>query len=74
VVNGSPSFNSVNPANRWRSFASRHSLGGEVLFVEGHVGYYKTAVVQAGGTMTGNAQETHGAPLIWNPPYRAQNP
>src|SRR5436189_3311617 len=24
VVNASPQFNSVNPANRWRSFASRH--------------------------------------------------
>ncbi|MDD5139149.1 MAG: prepilin-type N-terminal cleavage/methylation domain-containing protein [Verrucomicrobiales bacterium] len=74
VVNGSPQFNSVNPANRWRSFASRHSLGGNVLFVEGHVAYYKTAVVQAGGTMSGGAQEVPGSPLIWNPPFRLAHP
>jgi prepilin-type N-terminal cleavage/methylation domain-containing protein len=74
VVNNSPSFNSVNPANRWRSYASRHSQGGEILFVEGHVGYYKTSFVQAGGSMSGTAQETAGATLIWNPPYRLANP
>jgi prepilin-type N-terminal cleavage/methylation domain-containing protein len=74
VVNSSPQFNSVNPANRWRSFASRHANGGDVVFLEGHVGYYKTAVVQAGGTMTGNAQEVPGSPLIWNPPFRALHP
>ena len=74
VVNSSPQYNSVNPANRWRSFASRHSLGGEVVFLEGHVGYYKTSVVQAGGSMSGTAVEMAGAPLIWNPVYRAANP
>jgi len=74
VVNTSPQYNSVNPANRWRSFASRHSQGGEIAFMEGHVGYYKTAVVQAGGTMTGSAAEIPGSPLIWNPPYRLAKP
>ena len=74
VVNSSPSFNSVNPANRWKSFASRHRLGGDIVFLEGHVGYYKTAVVQAGGTMTGTAQEVAGSPLIWNPPFRYLHP
>ena len=74
VVNGSPQYNSVNPANRWRSFASRHSNGGDIVFLEGHVSYYKTAVVQAGGTMTGTAVETPGSPLIWNVPYRILKP
>jgi len=74
VVNGSPQFNSVNPANRWRSFASRHSKGGEIAFIEGHVGYYKTAKIQEGGTMTGTAQELPNGVVIWNPPYRQQNP
>ena len=74
VVNGSPQYNSVNPANRWRSFASRHSNGGDINFLDGHVGYYKTAAVQAGGTMTGSAQEVAGSPLIWNPPFRALHP
>jgi prepilin-type N-terminal cleavage/methylation domain-containing protein len=75
VVNTSPQFNSVNPANRWKSFASRHSLGGEINFLDGHVGYYKTALVQAGGS-SGSATTTEfvGAPLIWNPPYRALKP
>ena len=71
VVNGSPAFNSVNPANRWRSFASRHSKGGEINFLDSHVGYYKTSVVQAGGSPGGNPpQEFPGSLIIWNPPYR----
>ncbi len=74
VVNGSPQYNSVNPANRWRSFASRHSLGGDIVFMEGHVGYYKTTVVQASGTMTGTVTEYPGTPLIWNVPYRVLKP
>jgi prepilin-type N-terminal cleavage/methylation domain-containing protein/prepilin-type processing-associated H-X9-DG protein len=74
VVNNSPEYNSINPANRWRSFASRHSLGGNIVFLDGHVGYYKTRVVQAGGTMSGSAQEFVGTPLIWNPPFRALHP
>lgn len=74
VVNSSPSYNSVNPAARWRNFASRHSLGGEVAFVEGHVGYFKTALVQAGGTMSLTPQEAPGTPLIWNPVFRVAHP
>ena len=74
VVNTSPTFNSVNPANRWRSFASRHSEGGVIVFLDSHAAFYKTKTVQAGGTMTGAAQEYPGSPIIWNPPYRDQKP
>jgi prepilin-type N-terminal cleavage/methylation domain-containing protein len=74
VVNSSPQYNSVNPANRWRSFASRHNKGGNINFLEGHVGYYKLDVVQAGGSMSGTATEYPGSPLIWNPPYRDVKP
>jgi prepilin-type N-terminal cleavage/methylation domain-containing protein/prepilin-type processing-associated H-X9-DG protein len=74
VVNSSPAYNSVNPAARWRNFASRHSLGGDINFLDGHVGYYKTTIVQAGGTMSGTAQEVPGSALIWNPPFRAAHP
>ena len=74
VVNGSPQYNSVNPANRWRSFASRHSLGGDINFLDGHVGYYKTTIVQQSGTMTGTTTEFAGTTLIWNPPYRVLKP
>jgi prepilin-type N-terminal cleavage/methylation domain-containing protein len=73
---GGNSYNSVNPANRWRSFASRHSQGGNIVFIEGHVEYFKTDLVKAGGTTTaqGNPQEWTGTPLIWNPPFRNANP
>jgi prepilin-type N-terminal cleavage/methylation domain-containing protein len=74
VVNASPEYNSVNPANRWRSFASRHALGGQIVFLDAHVGYYKTSVVQAGGTMTGTVAEFPGSPLVWNAPYRDLKP
>jgi prepilin-type N-terminal cleavage/methylation domain-containing protein len=74
VVNGSPQFNSVNPANRWRSFAARHDIGGVVNFVDTHAEYVKTSVATNGGTMSGTAQEHPGSKLVWNPPYRKLNP
>ena len=70
VVNGSPQFNSVNPANRWRSFASRHEQGGNINFLDGHAAYFKLSVVQSGA----GANEGLNPDLIWNAPYRAQNP
>jgi hypothetical protein len=74
VVNSSPQFNSVNPANRWRSFAARHELGGIVNFVDCHAEYTKLRVATNSGTMSGSAQEYPGSRLIWNPPYRVLNP
>lgn len=74
VVNSSPQFNSVNPANRWRNMASRHKKGGMITLMDGHASYWKTEVVQAGGTMSGTAAELPGSPLIWNPAYREVKP
>jgi prepilin-type N-terminal cleavage/methylation domain-containing protein/prepilin-type processing-associated H-X9-DG protein len=75
VVNGSPQFNSVNPANRWRSFATRHSQsGGNILFADGHVQFYKTFVITNGSAMTGTAIEKRNPEIIWNPAYRSANP
>jgi prepilin-type N-terminal cleavage/methylation domain-containing protein/prepilin-type processing-associated H-X9-DG protein len=74
TAGGTNPYNSVNPANRWRSFASRHNKGGNIVFVEGHVEYFKTAVVMAGGNTSGTAAEYAGSPLIWNPPYRDRYP
>ena len=34
--NRSPQFNSVNPANRYRSIATRHSAGAIISFCDGH--------------------------------------
>lgn len=75
VVNSSPQFNSVNPANRWRSFAARHELGGIANFIDCHAEYVKLLVATNSGTMTGNPPHEHpGARLVWNPPYRVLNP
>ena len=75
TAGGINSYNSVNPANRWRSFASRHNYGGNINFLDGHVGYYKTSLVRANGSSSGSpATEYPGTPLIWNPPYRDIKP
>ncbi len=73
-LEGGNAFNSVNPANRWRSFGRRHNVGGVINFVDGHASNYKISVVTNGATMSGNAQEFPGSPLIWNPAYRAVKP
>jgi prepilin-type N-terminal cleavage/methylation domain-containing protein len=71
---GGNAFNSVNPANRWRSFGRRHNVGGVINFVDGHAANYKTSVITntAYVTPSGNAaQELPGCPVVWNPFYRA---
>jgi prepilin-type N-terminal cleavage/methylation domain-containing protein/prepilin-type processing-associated H-X9-DG protein len=70
LANGSPQFNSVNPANRFRNFASRHDKGGMINFLDGHAGYFKTNAVISGA----GANEPLNPDLIWNAPYRIQNP
>jgi prepilin-type N-terminal cleavage/methylation domain-containing protein len=69
-------FDGVNPAARWRQFASRHSAGGEINLLDGHVEYFKTLVVTNGGTPSGSpaTQEYSGTPLIWDPPFRDKFP
>lgn len=68
VVNDSPQFNSVNPADRFKSMASRHSKGGIIAFIDGHAAYFKTAYVQNNGNY--NSSLPNGEPLlpdiIWN--------
>ena len=66
VVNGSPQYNSVNPANRWRNFASRHNNGGVINFLDGHAKYFKNSYVTTGA---GNNEALLGD-IIWNNPYR----
>lgn len=69
IVNGSPSYNSVNPANRWKSFASRHMGGGVINFLDGHAQFYKNKYVNNGA-----ATEILNGDIIWNDPYRRANP
>jgi prepilin-type N-terminal cleavage/methylation domain-containing protein/prepilin-type processing-associated H-X9-DG protein len=69
VVNGSPQFNSVNPANRQNSFASRHNLGGDVNFLDGHVSFYKDLYI-TNNPSTGGYLEPLLSDVIWDAPYR----
>ena len=66
-------FASVNPANRWRSFARRHNAGGVINFIDGHAANFKASVItnESFVTASGTAQELPGCPVIWNPAYRA---
>lgn len=69
VVNGSPQYNSVNPAGRQNSFASRHSHGGIINFLDGHVDYFLTQYIQDNPS-TGGYNEPLLPDVIWDPPYR----
>jgi prepilin-type processing-associated H-X9-DG protein len=70
IVNASPQYNSVNPANRWRSFSVRHGNSGAVSFLDGHVSTYSARYVTNGAS----TYEPLRPDIIWNAPYRAANP
>jgi prepilin-type N-terminal cleavage/methylation domain-containing protein/prepilin-type processing-associated H-X9-DG protein len=70
-----PDYNSTAPANRWRSYATRHNKGGNIVLLDGHVEYFKSAIIRAGGNVSpATAQEYTWSPVIWNPVYRAAHP
>ncbi len=68
-VNNSPQYNSVNPADRQNSFASRHINGGIINFLDGHAAYFRTVYIQANPS-TGGEHEPILPDVIWDPPYR----
>jgi prepilin-type N-terminal cleavage/methylation domain-containing protein len=75
IVNDAPQYNSVNPAGRYRSFASRHQKGGINNFLDGHCAFFKNSYI------TNNQYSNpggYGEPLlpdvIWDAPYRASLP
>ena len=80
VVNTSPQFNSVNPANRQNSFAWRHSKGGIINFFDGHSQWFKTFYISTtppnGGAIksAGGENEPLLPDVIWDPQYRVINP
>jgi prepilin-type N-terminal cleavage/methylation domain-containing protein/prepilin-type processing-associated H-X9-DG protein len=45
IVNNSPSYNSVNPANRYYSIGARHESGTVINFCDGHAAYFKIDTV-----------------------------
>jgi len=69
IVNGSPRYNSVNPAGRQNSFASRHDKGGNITFIDGHAAYFRTAYIQDNPS-SGGYNEPLLPDVIWDPPYR----
>jgi prepilin-type N-terminal cleavage/methylation domain-containing protein len=70
VVNDSPQYNSVNPADRFKSIASRHQLGTVLNFTDGHAKYYLDSYVTNGANFNTKLEATLGD-IVWNPPYRA---
>ena len=63
VVNSSPQFNSVNPANRFRSIGTRHDLGSVIAFMDGHASYYKIHAITNNPT---GASEPQNPDIIWD--------
>ncbi len=63
IVNGSPQFNSVNPANRFRSIGTRHDKGTVINFCDGHAKYFKINAVTNNPT---GASEPQNPDIIWN--------
>jgi len=69
IVNGSPQYDSVNPAGRQNSFASRHNSGGSINFFDGHAAYFKTTYIQNNPSTSGE-NEPILPDVIWDVPYR----
>ncbi len=70
VVNNSPQYNSVNPADRQNSVASRHDKGTVLSFLDGHAYFYRTKYLQDNPS-TGGEHEPLLPDVIWDAPYRA---
>jgi prepilin-type N-terminal cleavage/methylation domain-containing protein/prepilin-type processing-associated H-X9-DG protein len=69
IVNAHPEYNSVNPAARQNSFASRHSNGGMINFLDGHASFLKTSYIQSNPS-SGGYNEPLLPDVIWDAPYR----
>ncbi|SPE52282.1 conserved exported hypothetical protein [Verrucomicrobia bacterium] len=63
IVNGSPQYNSVNPANRFRSIGVRHENGTVINFCDGHAHYFKIFAVTNNPS---GASEPQNPDIIWN--------
>ena len=72
VVNLHPEYNSVNPADRQNSVASRHNKGAILVFLDGHTSYFKTSYLQDNPS-TGGEREPLLPDVIWDAPYRQNN-
>jgi prepilin-type N-terminal cleavage/methylation domain-containing protein len=64
VVNGSPQYNSVNPANRYRSLGDRHDDGTVLNFCDGHANYFRLSSLTNYPGFP--ASEPQNPDVIWN--------
>jgi prepilin-type N-terminal cleavage/methylation domain-containing protein len=65
VVNASPQFNSVNPANRFKSIGIRHEKGTVINFCDGHSSYFKISAVTNGWDGISGHEPTN-PDIIWD--------
>jgi prepilin-type N-terminal cleavage/methylation domain-containing protein len=72
IVNGSPQYNSVNPANRYKSIGTRHEKGTVINFCDGHSSYFKTSAVTNTAYGTTSSGEPLNPDIIWNWVDRSQ--
>jgi prepilin-type N-terminal cleavage/methylation domain-containing protein/prepilin-type processing-associated H-X9-DG protein len=74
AVNASPYYNSVNPANRQNSFASRHDRGGIIAFLDGHAAIFKSSYITNNPSYNSSVGGGYNEPalpdVIWDAPYR----
>jgi prepilin-type N-terminal cleavage/methylation domain-containing protein/prepilin-type processing-associated H-X9-DG protein len=72
--NSSPmkNFQAVDPGKRWDTFSNRHSLGGVIVFCDGHARYYKDNYITnfVKGANLSNDLEPPVPDVIWDPAYR----
>jgi hypothetical protein len=65
-VNDSPTYNSVNPANRYKSLGARHSKGTVLNFCDGHSRYYHWTEVTGTPYGTPPSTEPLNPDIIWD--------
>lgn len=65
-VNSSPRFNSVNPANRFKSIGIRHDKGTVMTFCDGHAKYFKIFAVTNTAAGTASNGEPLNPEIIWD--------
>jgi len=73
---GNDKYDSENPANRFKEFASRHNKGGVIVFCDGHSQYYKSYYVTNDCDFSTSLEcYAPGKPavpdIIWNAAFRA---
>jgi prepilin-type N-terminal cleavage/methylation domain-containing protein/prepilin-type processing-associated H-X9-DG protein len=66
IVNGSPQFNSVNPANRYKSIGVRHDKGAVMGFTDGHATYFKIKTITNSAFGIASSGEPLNPDIIWN--------